>query len=290
MADQQIKLKDGRLLSISEFGDQAGKPLLYCHGFPGSRLEARLFDTSACQTHVKLIAVDRPGYGQSDYKSFSKLAEWVNDVSELADILNLGRFSVLGVSGGGPYALACAHRIPSRLHSVGVVCGLGPVYEPWAIRDMQWPARLGFTLAQRAPSLLRLIYGNLTARTLRWSPEFLMSLLTVSAPMADKNALKRPEVRQVFVTSAREALRKGAQGALQDFVMYAHGWGFRIEEISMSIDLWHGRSDATVPFSHGQSLANRLPLARTHFFPEEGHFSLPVNHAEDIVRVLIPQV
>lgn len=290
MADQQIKLKDGRRLSVSEFGDRAGKPLLYCHGFPGSRLEAQLYETSACQSHVKLIAVDRPGYGQSDYKSFQKLSEWVNDVSEIADILDLGRFSVLGVSGGGPYALACAHWIPSRLNNVGVVCGLGPVYEPWAIRDMHWPARLGFTLAQRAPRLLRLVYGDLTSKVMRWNPEFLMSLLTVSAPMADKIALRRPEVRQVFMMSARESLRKGAQGALQDFEMYSHEWGFNIEDISIIINLWHGKSDATVPFSHGNFMATRLSLARPHFFPEEGHFSLPVNHAKDIVRTLIPQV
>jgi pimeloyl-ACP methyl ester carboxylesterase len=290
MADQQIKLKDGRIVSVCEFGDRAGKPLLYCHGFPGSRLEAQLFETSACQSHVKLIAVDRPGYGQSDYKSFQKLSEWVNDVSEIADILDLGRFSVLGVSGGGPYALACAHQIPSRLNNVGVVCGLGPVYEPWAIRDMQWPARLGFTLAQRAPRLLRLVYGDLTSKVMRWNPDFLMSLLMVSAPIADNIALKRPEVRQVFVMSAKESLRKGAQGALQDFVMYSHEWGFNIKDISMVINLWHGKSDATVPFSHGNFMANRLHHARSHFFSEEGHFSLPVNHAKDIVRTLIPQV
>jgi pimeloyl-ACP methyl ester carboxylesterase len=290
MADQQIKLKDGRILSVSEFGDRAGKPLLYCHGFPGSRLEAQLFETSAYQSHAKLIAVDRPGYGQSDYKSFQKLSEWVNDVSEITDILNLGRFSVLGVSGGGPYALACAHRIPSRLNNVGVVCGLGPVYEPWAIRDMHWPARLGFTLAQRAPKLLRLVYGDLTSKVMRWNPEFLMSLLMVSAPIADNIALKRPEVRQVFMMSAKESLRMGAQGALQDFVMYSHEWGFNIEDISLVINLWHGKSDATVPFSHSNHIAKRLHLARPHFFPEEGHFSLPVNHAKDIIRTLTPQV
>lgn len=149
--EQVIRLADGRKLGYAEYGDPAGKPLMYFHGLPGSRLEAKLTEPTASRVKARVIGVDRPGYGLSDFKPQRALADWPNDVSELANALGLDRFAVLGVSGGGPYALACARKIPARLSAVGVVGGLGPVYQWWAVRDMRWVSRLGFSLAR--PSL-----------------------------------------------------------------------------------------------------------------------------------------
>src|SRR4051794_20731127 len=123
---RQLRLSDGRRLAYCEYGSPAGKPVLYFHGWPGSRLEAKLADPVAKKFNAKIIAIDRPGFGMSDFKPNRTLLDWPLDVCELADALGLDRFAVVGVSGGGPYALACARRIPERLTSVAVICGVGP--------------------------------------------------------------------------------------------------------------------------------------------------------------------
>jgi pimeloyl-ACP methyl ester carboxylesterase len=122
-----LSLSDGRKLGFAEFGEMQGKPVFYFHGFPGSRLEARLAEKISRDSHIRFIGIDRPGFGVSGFKPKRTLLDWPDDVIELADALGIDRFSTLGVSGGGPFAAACAHQIPDRLISVGIVCGMGPV-------------------------------------------------------------------------------------------------------------------------------------------------------------------
>ena len=109
-----IILSDGRSLSFAEYGDRQGKPVFYFHGFPGSSLEAKLAEKISLDTRVRFIGVDRPGYGFSSFKPARTISDLADDVVELADGLDIGRFSILGVSGGGPYAAACAlQELPS---------------------------------------------------------------------------------------------------------------------------------------------------------------------------------
>lgn len=286
LTSQQFVLKDGRRLGYAEYGDLQGEPLFYCHGFPASRLEARIIDAAAKQTQWRLIAIDRPGYGLSDFKPSRCLLDLPDDMAELATALGVSSFSLLGISGGGPYALAGAWKIPSRLRQIGIVNGLGPVYTPWAVQDMKWPARLGFGLAKSAPWLLPLIYGGIVARALYWFPRAAQSLLTVSAPEADSLVLKRSDIEACLLASMREALRNGPRGALLDFKLYAHPWGFRLADIHPQIHLWQGEADATVPLSHARYLAKTLPSAQPCYFPGEGHFSLPVNYMNHILSTL----
>jgi len=281
-----IKLVDGRRLGWAEFGDPQGLPLFYFHGFPASRLEAKLIEAAAVRNGIRVIAPDRPGYGNSDFQPGRRLLDWPCDVEAVADRLSIDRFMVLGASGGGPYALACAHAIAPRLHAVGLVCGLGPVYEPWARSAMPWPARLGFGTARRSKSLLRLVYGGLTTWVIKQRPETLRRLLTSSAPEADSSVLRQPEISQILFDSAREALRQGPEGALWDFIAYAHPWGFKPQDIRPHVQLWHGEADALVPAAHGRYFATTLPNAAAKFLPGEGHFSLPIKHMDRILRGL----
>ena len=168
--------KDGRRFGLSEFGAPKGKPLFYFHGFPGSRLEARLVHEQACRQQIRLIAVDRPGYGQSAYQPGRRLAHWPRDIAAIADTLKLDRFSVLGVSGGAPYAAACARFMPERLITTGIVCGLAPLDDGELLKRLKgrdrrfgWLKKLprplfrppllvaGIAARQRPQGLLRLI-------------------------------------------------------------------------------------------------------------------------------------
>ena len=122
--NQQIKLPAGRALGYAEYGAPEGIPVFYFHGFPSSRLDWQLVNDDAVllDLNVRVIAPDRPGYGLSDYKSGRKMVDWPADVLELANALQIDRFAVLGISGGGPYAASCAAGIDDRLIKTGIVC------------------------------------------------------------------------------------------------------------------------------------------------------------------------
>jgi pimeloyl-ACP methyl ester carboxylesterase len=124
--DQTVVLRDGRRLGFAEWGDRTGTPVFFFHGMPSSRLNGHADPSVLDRRHVRRIAIDRPGMGLSDFQPERKLLGWPDDVVELADRLGLDRFGVVGNSAGGPYAAACAYKIPARLTHVGIVSGVAP--------------------------------------------------------------------------------------------------------------------------------------------------------------------
>jgi pimeloyl-ACP methyl ester carboxylesterase len=278
----QIILDDGRRLGYAEYGDPAGSPLLYFHGLPSSRLEAALCEEAGRRLGIRILAVDRPGYGLSDFQPGRRLTDWPDDVSTLAEGLGIGRFAVLGVSGGGPYALACAWKIPEKLSAVTVVGGLAPLDQPETLRAMHWDARLAFELARRSYILLWLAYGVTMGGAIRMLPSVGYQWQRLSGSAADRAALARERVKRIMLAALRESVRQGVRGPLWDVVLYAQAWGFRLEDIGIPVTLWHGMADRLVPLAHARVVASALPHARLHVV-EGGHFSLPVDHTEAIL-------
>jgi pimeloyl-ACP methyl ester carboxylesterase len=158
--DNQIKLKDGRKLGYAEYGDPQGKPVLHFHGTPSSRFECSrpAVDEIATRLGARIILPERPGFGLSDFEPNRTTLDWPDEVTELADGLNLDRFAVLGVSGGGPYAAACAYKIPQWLSAAGIVSGLGPLDAPGATEGMAKSDRQTYDLARKTPWLLRPLF------------------------------------------------------------------------------------------------------------------------------------
>jgi pimeloyl-ACP methyl ester carboxylesterase len=279
----KIRLPDGRALAWAEYGDPKGQPLLYCHGFPGSRLEAALADAAARERGWRLFAPDRPGYGRSDHLPGRSLVGWPADAATLADHLGVERFAVLGVSGGAPYALACAARIPERLTRIGLVAPLGPVDTPAATAGMALLGRFFLALFRRTPAAGHLLLAPLT----RLPPERLFALFTATVPATDRAALARPGVRDLFVASLAEAFRQGSRGAARELTLYSRPWGFDPAAIRLPVYLWHGEGDITVPAAMGHRLARAIPGCRATFLSGEGHFSLPVERMEEILAGLV---
>jgi pimeloyl-ACP methyl ester carboxylesterase len=284
----QVRLRDGRALGYAEFGAAAGKPVLYFHGFPGSRLEARMAADAAARLQIRLIAIDRPGVGLSDFQPGRSLADWPHDVLDLADTLTLRRFAVLGVSGGGPYAAVCAARIPFRLTRVGIVAGLAPMTDPERERRNDPFARFPFSLARVAPWLGRPLYYAGAGRVLRRNPEKFLKYLRERSPVADRMVLARPEVHEALLDSVLAATAGGSRGGGRELTIHGRPWGFHLQEIPIEVLLWHGELDAVVPVSMGRYLARTIPKCRACFLPGEGHYSLPVNHMEEILAALAP--
>jgi pimeloyl-ACP methyl ester carboxylesterase len=281
--NQQIKLKDGRMLGYAEYGAAEGKPVFYFHGDPDSRLTAQFFQEPATRLNVRIIAVDRPGIGISDFQAGRQMLDWPDDVIELADALQLNSFSVMGVSGGGPYVAACAFRIPQRLTTAAIVSGMGTLDMPRTIVSMSQSARRSLWLAGRAPWLFRLVL-KIFPRNLHRDPD--VSFIKSTLPEPDRMTWERPGVTRVFRESMLEAFRRGTRGVARDYAILARPWGFQLQDISMEVYLWHGESDKDVPPAMARYVASAIPNCHAEFLPEEGHFSLLGNHIEEILTVL----
>jgi pimeloyl-ACP methyl ester carboxylesterase len=283
--DQTLALHDGRQVGYAEFGDPLGKPLIYCHGFPASRLEGALFDVAAKQRGIRVIVPDRPGHGLSTFQKGRQLSDWPRDLSQLTDQLQIERFLLIGISGGGPYALAVASQLPERLTALGLVCPLGPVYREDAVRLMQPPARFSFRVG-KSPALLRWMYGASVGQAMRATPELALAMLAHAAPPADRDTFRRSDVHRILCASIKAAFRQGVRGALHELVVYANSWGFELGDIKVRATLWHGEFDRTVPAAHSRILAEGLRHAEVRLAAGEGHFSLPINHAAEILGTL----
>lgn len=279
-----ITLSDGRKLGIVEYGDPRGAPIVYCHGFPASRLEAAFAHDAARELGARLIAIDRPGYGLSDFQSGRRIGDWPHDVSEAMAALTLTRFAVLGVSGGAPYALACGAQLADRVSAVGVVCGLGPTCaEDLAYFDPF--ARFMFGLARRAPWLSRAVVGAIGSVLAR-HPDWVFSVLAGHLPPCDRQVIDDERVRGDLLASVREAFRQGNRGVACDLALYAAHHEPVFSPISAPTYVWHGERDTTVPIAMGRRLAAALDSTAV-FSPEHGHYSLPVRDIEAILRPLL---
>lgn len=280
---QTVSLRDGRRLGYAEYGAPDGTPGFYFHGHPGSRLEPRFADAAAAGAGLRVIALDRPGYGLSDFQPGRRIPDWPHDVAEVADALSLELFSVLGSSGGGPYALACARALPGRVTRAGVISGVGPYDAPGATTGMRWQNRVGFQLGARFPPLARLLMSSM-ARQLRRRPERTLDAIARAMSPRDAEIARRPEVREILVGDIAEAFRQGGRGAALDVVLLGRPWGFPLDEIQTEIHLWQGEADVLVPPAMGRHMAAQLPDCKATFFPGEGHL-LFVDHMAEIVEV-----
>jgi pimeloyl-ACP methyl ester carboxylesterase len=283
--ENRVELRDGRVLTYAEYGEVTGRPVVFFHGLPGSRVEGALLKSQAHVSGLRVIAPDRPGMGGSDFQRDRVLLDWPNDVAELADLLGVERFGVLGVSGGGPYVLACAHAIPDRLTAAVVVAGPAPMSSPEATSGMSAQSRRMFWIARRAPWLAHAIFG-FTALALRWFPDHVFGRVSSSTPPCDRAVLDRPDVKQAIVGSFREALRNGGDGVAYEMTLFTRPWGFQLKDVRRRVDLWQGTEDVNVPASMTQDLATQLPDCHAHILQGEGHFSLLANHQQEIIATL----
>jgi pimeloyl-ACP methyl ester carboxylesterase len=237
---------------------------------------------------VRIIGIDRPGYGLSDEAAGigSALSNFARDVVALADALDLPRIALFGMSGGAPYAAAVAAAIPNRVSALALVSGLGPPEAPGmgegrvallrALGQSGRPGRLVFSLTRRT-----IMSESATAFFLRFR-----RVVTEFECARDAEAFTDVFAYRLM-TCWREALARSAAGAIADAQAYGTPWPFSLEEIRVPTYVFHGLEDKIVPASIGQFAAERIPKAQGQFMPEEGHISLIVNHWSAITAALL---
>ena len=280
-----MRLQDGRTLACLELGDPAGSPVLYFHGYPGSRLEARVAAVAAGRLGLRLLALDRPGFGQSTFQSRRTIGGWASDVGALADQLALERFSVVGVSGGGPYALACAAMLSHRLARIALVCPLAPLDVAGGKAGMLAQDRLMLGLAARAAPLARGVV-HMLVRWMRADVERYLRFMMAGMVSPDRELFADPDYRALVLASTAEALRQGGRGAARELTLIARPWDFRLQDVRMPVSLWQGLADQILPATMARRLAAALPVCNARFLPGEGHLSLVVRHIGEVLAEL----
>ncbi len=289
--NQQIALPDGRKLGFNIYGPVEGKPLFYFHGTPSAGVEFNVFGNKAIldALNVRIIAPDRPGNGFSDFQPNRRFTDWHKDVLALANHLNLERFAILGYSGGGPYAAACALAIPGRITRVGIVSGMAPFTEPGLADGVHNNSRNFMDASHQKPWLSRMILRSMGLLTYL-APDTVIANASTALPEIDRAIISLPEAQQGFLTMIRESLRKGPRGAQHDTRLMVTEWDFDPHEIQIPVFLWHGELDQNAPVQMGYYMAKVIPQSRAEFYPNEGHLSLFKKNIEGILRTLVESI
>jgi pimeloyl-ACP methyl ester carboxylesterase len=274
-------------LGYVEYGNPEGFPLVFHHGWPGSHLHGSLLHEAGLSMGIRVLAVDRPGIGGTSLGLGGSVYDFAAHILDLADGLKIERFHVLGVSGGGPYALACAALFPNRLAGVGVCCGLPPLdNSPAAKQNLHVMYRLMMTISQRSPGLieplmrcLRLFFEKVPF------PINMLPLISI-LPRPDRRSLRVKANQRLISKSMNEAFGNGIQALIQDAVRLQGPWGFDLEQITRPVVFWHGGMDRNIPFETARLMIRSVRQSITHFYQVEGHYSLPMTRAGEILEHL----
>ncbi len=267
-----VQLKDGRQLAYCEYGDPQGKPVFYFHGTPGSRYEPALGDRPGKEYGYHMIALDRPGMGQSDYVQARRLLDWPQDVKEVAQQLGISRFGVIGASGGGAYTLACSYAIPEQLEFAVAMGSWGPVAtEPELWQAMAPLDRFFGKLSQNVPWAFYAPFSLLGYAAQRMSPQSFMNVLGSSMSPADKQLSADEAMAQFYAEDVAEAFRQGVRGPADDAILLYGDWGFAVEAIQVEVHLFHGKEDQFAPYNYALYFNKKIPQTKLHSYPGEGH-------------------
>ena len=284
------ELADGRFLAYLDLGDRNGRPIFFFHGLPGSRVEAIALHESAQKHGYRIIAPDRPGLGDSTPQLNRVLLDWPQDVTALADALEYDKFSVLGVSGGGPFALACAYAIPDRLDVVVDAAGSAPIWtDPAARREISSVDRFFSSLGKYLPTAFMrppFAYIAYRARKMQTGRQFVKFFgNAISEP--DQKLAVVGENGRLLIRDIQVSFQQGTKSVAEETMLNYKPWGFALADITMPVYLFHGTEDKLVPFSFGEFKARSIPHTVFTSLPEHGHF-YPLLNAIDLLEKHIP--
>ena len=273
MGKMIVEAYDGRKLSVEEWGDPRGRPIFLLHGTPGSRHGPRPRPTRLHGLRIRLIAYDRPGYGDSDRLRGRRIAHAAEDVAAIADALGIDRMAVVGRSGGAAHALACAARMPDRVIRVASLAGLAP-------RDaegLDWYADMdpsnvaAFTIAERGLEALEQLIAP-RADAIRADPVAHLPFAVEDLPVSDLAVISNPRIRDMLSANFAEALKVSAEGWIDDVLSLVSPWDFDPALIRAPVLIWRGGRDALTPPRHANWLADRIETSTLRSRDDAGHF------------------
>jgi pimeloyl-ACP methyl ester carboxylesterase len=282
--DGAIGLPDGRRLAYAEWGTPSGSPVFLFHGTPGSRLFCPDYETTM-SSGVRLITVDRPGYGRSDPKRGRTLFDWTDDVARLADALEVDDFAVVGVSGGAAYALACGVKLRERVTRVGIAAGAGGSFDEAPHLFDERSTALALAAREDLSKAENAAMTDAFVLALAERPESLFQ--EEETPEADMWLFRDIETLREFEDVVREGMRQGPVGVALDWVTLVAPWGFKLADIPVHVHVWHGEHDHLVKRDAVDLMAEQVRSVEVTTWPHDGHLGL-MTHWADVVAALRP--
>lgn len=271
---RKVQVPDGRWLAVEVTGALDGSPVFLMHGTPGSRSGPKPRGIVLYRLGVRLISYDRPGYGGSDRHENRSVADAAADVAAIADDLGIDRFAVVGRSGGGPHALACAALLPRRVTRAAVLVGLAPANAP----DLDWYSGMGesnvddYSTVDNDASAIALSLTTRAAHT-RQDPESMVRFLRPSLSASDRRVVDDVAMRRLLAATWAEAVQHGAEGWIDDVLALRRNWGFDVRSVNCRVRLWHGEDDTFSPVGHTRWLAAQIRNAELEVQPGAAHFN-----------------
>ena len=280
-----MDLPDGTVVGLYEYGDPSGAPVFAFHGTPSCGAGFDWTDEPAQARGQRVLAPDRPGIGQSGGPPLARVADYPGRVAALADALSVDRFAVLGYSGGGPFAVACAAALGDRVTATAVVAGMGQL-GVWAeTNDFAKTDRQFLDLAVHHPRLARFLLAS-SAFFAKRGPKAAMGSFLKELSESDREVVEAQdaspaETMRLFT----RAFQHGAKGVVDDYRVIARPWGVEPGHTG-PLTIFQGDADTMVPRRHSDALAERLPGATLVIWPGEGHLGA-VTHIEEILDSLV---
>ena len=278
-----IDLPDGRTLQVGTLGEPSGQTVLFHHGPPGSVNLVRMLAPLADDGSLFIVTTSRAGYGKSSRLEGRDVAAVVSDARAALDSLGRSDYVVVGWSGGGPHALACAALDAPRCLAAWSLAGVVPT-----TMDFDWTDGMGpenveeFALAKAGGpeyEARMAFYGDAFSTSTK---DNIIELFGGLLSEPDKAVMEPESAREDFVASMHQGFEMGWRGFFDDDEAMMKEWGFDPTSIAVPVAVWFGQHDLMVPPTHGEWLVKNLPTATKSFFPDDGHVSLVVNHLDEL--------
>jgi len=258
-------MSDGRRLSFDVSGRDDAPAVLYFHGAGDSRLARPPGDELVREAGVRLVSVDRPGYGGSDPAAGQTLLSWAGDAAALADTLAIDKFAVLGWSAGGAYALACAAAMPNRVSSCAIYGSVVPTSMPGYDEGLDEMGRRIKAGAQDRPDELREVLRVFASDPV----EFALGI--IRGEQGGDDVLADDGILAQMTANAREAFAQGADAMTDDYLLLYASWPFTLDAVRCPVTVASGELDRFSPPAWGRWLADQLPAGRFMLFPGRNH-------------------
>jgi pimeloyl-ACP methyl ester carboxylesterase len=281
--DRRIRLGDGRVVGFADYGPAAATAVLWCHGGPGSRLEPAPLAAQAARAGLRIIGIDRPGYGLSAPQPGRTIAGWAPEALAVADHLGIGQFAAVGTSTGGAYALALAARCPDRVLGVVACC---------AMTDMRWAegratmSRPHARAVWEAPGRAAAIAAATEAHG-EGGSKMRGTAMAAALAASDLELLGSPAWMTHAPAAFRAMFAHGLEGYADDRLADGTGWvSFDAASIRCPVTVLHGTSDRIVDVIHAHHTAGLIPGANLVIVDDLGHFSI-VTKVVPAIRALL---
>jgi pimeloyl-ACP methyl ester carboxylesterase len=285
MTSSDITLSDGRVLCVHEFGDPAGRPVVFFHGggLGATGLFAASCDRAAREQHLRVLAPDRPGLGGSSPCLGRTVLDWPRDVAAMGDALQIEAFPVVAHSGGAAYALACAWQLRDRVSALHLTSTMAS--RPMVAQDRMVPYKTKLSMwwfAAMPDFLLRAMFRKI-ADGMKHAPEKTSRAFLRRLPACERSVLAAADHQALLRDCVASALAQGTAAAVADLHLILGEWGIPLQEVRQPVTMWHGEHDATALPQSARTLAGTLSAAQLRVVPEAGHLTTWLCHAPDVL-------